>query len=117
MAIRFVDVESEKGEDARPGPRPRATRAVPESTSEPVEHAPAAEAEAPAGDEAPLSGLLHAKPEPKVRGRKKPMSAAGAGKPNGADAPAAPLLDGLLPELQAHAKPTPKPRGRKKAFG
>ena len=75
------------------------------------------EAAPASGDEAPAPGLPHAKPEPRSRGRRAPMSAAGAGTPKRGEVPAAPLLDGLLPELQAHAKPTPKPRGRKKAFG
>ncbi|RYC32220.1 hypothetical protein D3273_09295 [Lichenibacterium minor] len=111
MAIRFVDVGSGKGEEAEPPPVRRGSReAGPE-----IE--PEAEPEASPGGEAPLPGLTHAKPEPKQRGRKKPMAAAGPDRAEAAGAPSAPLLDGLLPELQAHAKPTPKPRGRKKAFG
>lgn len=113
MAIRFVDVGSEKGEGDKPPPARRAAapEPAPEFAPDAVEPPPA-EAEV-------LPGLPHAKPEPKPRGRKKPMGAVEAAKPKpaGADAPAAPLLEGLLPELQAHAKPTPKPRGRKKAFG
>lgn len=121
MAIRFVDVGSEKGAAARPAPvrSARAPDAAP--APHPAQDAMPTGTGAPAGDipvdEAPLPGLTHAKPEPKTRGRKKPLSSAGSEKPDAAETPAAPLLDGLLPELQAHAKPTPKPRGRKKAFG
>ena len=121
MAIRFVDVESGKGEDAEPAParRPSApARRPPEEAPEPAptaaEPAPSWRAEGP-GEDTALPGLPHAKPEPKARGRKKPLSATGSEKLKAAEA--APLLDGLLPELQAHAKPKPKPRGRKKAFG
>lgn len=115
MAIRFVDVGSEEGAKAKPAPVRQAREPSPEPA--PVEAPPAAEPPS-APDEAPLPGLTHAKPEPKARGRKKPLSSAGADRPKAVpDAPTAPLLDGLLPELQAHAKPTPKPRGRKKAFG
>ncbi len=114
MAIRFMDVEAGKAKQAEPAPVRRAR--APEATPDPApEAAPSGHAETSEGDEAPLSGLPHAKPEPKPRGRKKPLSATGSEKPKAADA--APLLDGLLPELQAHAKPVPKPRGRKKAFG
>ena len=119
MAIRFVDVGSEKAGEAKPAParRARAPEAAPEAAPEVPEDAPSAEAAPDLDGEASLPTLPHAKPEPKPRGRKKPMSAAGADRSKAPDAPAAPLLEGLLPELQAHAKPTPKPRGRKKAFG
>ena len=114
MAIRFVDVKPDEDGKAAPVRPARLPEALPASapTPEPVEVARPAEA---GGGEAPLPGLTHAKPEPKPRGRKKPLSATGAG--TAAVGGAAPLLEGLLPELQAHAKPTPKPRGRKKAFG
>ncbi len=103
MAIRFVDKDA--GEARTASAKPAPPRA-PAPTEVPIAESPADEAE-------PLPGLPHAKPEPKPRGRKKPLSAAAPDK----QSDAAPLLDGLLPELQAHAKPTPKPRGRKKAFG
>ncbi len=133
MAIRFVDVGSEGAGAAKPAQarRPGAPGAAPDAATldaatsnaahatEPPADTPPADSE---GDEAPLPGLTHAKPEPKARGRKKPLSNAGAdrravGQVGEPGASSAPLLDGLLPELQAHAKPTPKPRGRKKAFG
>ena len=110
MAIRFMDVEPEKGEGGTSTPPRRAQAPVVQPAS--VEDMPPADADA----EVPLPGLLHAKPEPKPRGRKKPLASAGPETPKGSG-DAAPLLEGLLPELQAHAKPTPKPRGRKKAFG
>ena len=111
MAIKFVDVEPRKGEGAPPARRVRAPEAALEPLPTPE---PAPTPEAPADGEAPLPGLTHAKPEPKPRGRKKPLSAAGSERPTAGEA--ATLLDGLVP-VQAHAKPTPKPRGRKKAFG
>lgn len=117
MAIRFVDVEPEKreGAGAAPARRIRGSEAASAPAPDLVEDARPAETETSDTDAAPLPGLPHAKPEPKPRGRKKPLSAAAGGRPKAAEA--APLLEGLLPELQAHAKPVPKPRGRKKAFG
>ncbi len=99
MAIRFVDVEPETGKG---GTKPKPAKAAVQPTAptpEPVEEA--------------IPALPLAKPEPKVRGRKKP-----AGEPQTAEAAGdASSAEALLPGLQAHAKPTPKPRGRKKAFG
>ena len=139
MAIRFVDVQPEEAAKPAGVRRARPPEAAPDRASQPgpTEDAPApiGDRVVPAGGDALVSGLPvlpglpHAKPEPKPRGRKKPMSAVSADKradkqpdresdrARAPDATSAPLLEGLLPELQAHAKPIPKPRGRRKAFG
>ena len=122
MAIRFVDKAPEDGgakpKAARREPRPEQPEAAPD-------HAAPAEPDLPAipsPDPAEASALPYAKPEPKPRGRKKPLAAAGGTESRPAEAqagpePAEPAAEGLLPGLQVHAKPQPKPRGRKKAFG
>ena len=116
MAIRFVDKGPEDDPDRKPlpaRPKPSGSSATPPETP----RAPAASAaDAPvAADptgEADLPKLPHAKPEPKVRGRKGPPSRAATPVLEPVQVP----LEGLLPNLP-HAKPEPKPRGRKKAFG
>lgn len=111
MAIRFVDKgpENAKAEPAVPRRREPAT--------DPHPDAPIPE------DDAPPAGLTHAKPEPKPRGRKKPLSAKAKPAAPAAAAPVPPLLAGL--EAQAAPEPAapepldpkPAPRRRKAAFG
>ena len=70
MVIKFVDIEPEDGKPKKP----EASKAKPQAETEAAKGSVDRE---PSGDmsdgELAFPGLTHAKPEPKARGRKKPL--------------------------------------------